>query len=179
MNKCCLIEDNKYYFMPYGGGCEITCHKCGYKLFGRTYNSAQKRWAMEARKMSFSYRARRFFSLFFSVLVLASLACGTQLPSVPSTEVKQPTSEAQPVQVAAIAEPTESPVIYVTTAPLNVRAQANASSQILGTLEAGTIIVIFIPIPEIKGDDCYLGEWYETKWNEVTAYVCSLYVKEQ
>ena len=116
----------------------------------------------------------------FIFLVLASLACGTQLPTAPSTEVKQPSSDVSlPVRVATSAEPTESPVIYVTTAPLNVRSEANADSQILGVLESGQVIVIFIPIPEIKGDDCYMGEWYETKWNEVTAYVCSLYVKEQ
>ena len=112
-------------------------------------------------------------------LTITALACGTQLPTQTSTEVKQPTHEAQPVQVAEMVEPTESPVIYVTTAPLNVRSEANADSTILGTLEAGTVIVIFIPIPEIKGDDCYMGEWYETKWNEVTAYVCSLYIKER
>ena len=167
--------------MPYGGGWEITCNKCGDKLIGRTCNSAKKRWAMKARKISFSYRARRFFSLFFSVLVLASLACGMQtaLPTTPSYIGEQPTSEAQPVKAVASHEPTESPVIYVTTAPLNVRSEANADSTILGTLEAGTIIVIFIPIPEIKGDDCYMGEWYETKWNEVTAYVCSLYIEER
>lgn len=115
----------------------------------------------------------------FACLTIMSLACGTQTPTVPSTEVKQPTSETQPVQIAEIVEPTESPVIYVTTAPLNVRSEANADSTILGTLEAGTIIVIFIPIPEIKGDDCYMGEWYETKWNDVTAYVCSLYIEER
>ncbi|MDI9561177.1 MAG: SH3 domain-containing protein [Pseudomonadota bacterium] len=115
----------------------------------------------------------------FACLTIMAIACGTQLPPVPSTEVKQPTHEAQPVQFAEAVEPTESPVIYVTTAPLNVRAEANADSQILGVLEAGQVIVIFIPIPEIKGDDCYMGEWYETKWDEVTAYVCSLYIEER
>ena len=113
-------------------------------------------------------------------LTIVSLACGMQAsPTDPSYNGENPTSQVLPVKVATSAEPTESPMIYVTTAPLNVRAQANASSQILGTLEAGTVIVIFIPIPEIKGDDCYMGEWYETRWNEVTAYVCSLYIKEQ
>ncbi len=111
-------------------------------------------------------------------LTITAIACGTQVSPLPRTEVKQPTHEAQPVQFAGMVEPTELPVIYVTTAPLNVRAEANADSTIFGTLEAGTIIVIFIPIPEIKGDDCYMGEWYETRWDEVTAYVCSLYVKE-
>ena len=113
-------------------------------------------------------------------LIIAAIACGTQMPTVPSTEVKTPSDDVSlPVKVAEAAEPTESPVIYVTTAPLNVRSEANADSQILGVLEEGTIIVIFIPIPEIKGDDCYLGEWYETKWNDETAYVCSLYIEER
>ena len=113
-------------------------------------------------------------------LVLASIACGTQMPTVPSTEVKTTSSDVSlPVKVAEAVEPTESPVIYITTAPLNVRSEANASSQILGVLEEGAIIVIFIPLPEIKGDDCYMGEWYETKWNDETAYVCSLYIEER
>lgn len=116
----------------------------------------------------------------FACLTIVALACGTQMPTVPSTEVKTLSNDVSlPVKVAEAVEPTESPVIYVTTAPLNVRSEANASSQILGVLEEGQVIVIFIPIPEIKGDDCYLGEWYETKWNDETAYVCSLYVEEQ
>lgn len=115
----------------------------------------------------------------FIFLALSVLACGTQLPTAPSYNGKQPTSQVQPVKVAASHEPTESAPVYVTTAPLNVRSEANADSTILGTLEAGQVIVIFIPIPEIKGDDCYMGEWYETKWDEVTAYVCSLYIEER
>ena len=118
--------------------------------------------------------------LFLACLTIAAIACGTQMPTVLSTEVKKPSDDVSlPVKVAEAVEPTESPVIYITTAPLNVRSEANADSQILGVLEEGTIIVIFIPIPEIKGDDCYLGEWYETKWDDETAYVCSLYIKEQ
>ena len=115
---------------------------------------------------------------FIFCLSILALACGTQLPPAPSTEVKQPSSDVS-LPVAASQEPKESAPVYVTTAPLNVRADANADSQILGVLEAGQVIVIFIPIPEIKGDDCYLGEWYETRWNEVTAYVCSLYIEER
>lgn len=114
----------------------------------------------------------------FIILVIASLACGTQLPTAPSYNGEKPSHDVS-LPVAASHEPTESPVIYITTAPLNVRSEANADSQILGVLDAGTVIVIFIPIPEIKGDDCYMGEWYETRWNEVTAYVCSLYIKEK
>ena len=124
-----------------------------------------------------------FFTTFLGlviVLFVTQCACGTQIPTVPSTEVKTPSSDVSlPVKVAEAVEPTESPVIYITTAPLNVRSEANASSQILGVLEEGTIIVIFLPIPEIKGDDCYLGEWYETKWDDETAYVCSLYIEER
>ena len=116
----------------------------------------------------------------FIFLVLASLACGMQALPTQAVDVVTPSSDVSlPVKVVTSAEPTESAPIYITTAPLNVRSEANADSQILGVLEAGQVIVIFIPIPEIKGDDCYLGEWYETKWNEVTAYVCSLYIEEQ
>ena len=115
----------------------------------------------------------------FIFLVSAMLACFNQI-QIPSQLGLTPSSDVSlPVKAAASAEPTESPVIYVTTAPLNVRSEASASSQILGVPEKGQVIVIFIPIPEIKGDDCYLGEWYETKWNEVTAYVCSLYIEER
>jgi len=118
--------------------------------------------------------------LLLACLTIAAIACGTQIPTVPSTEVKAPSDDVSlPVKVAEAVEPTESPVIYITTAPLNVRSEANASSQILGVLEEGAIIVIFIPLPEIKGDDCYMGEWYETKWNDETAYVCSLYIEER
>jgi len=117
----------------------------------------------------------------FIILLFVQCACGMQAQTLtPAPTVIIESSDIQkPAQV--LAEPIEkaAPVIYVTTAPLNVRAEANADSEILGVLEQGTVIVIFIPIPEIKGDDCYMGEWYETKWNDVTAYVCSLYVEER
>ena len=135
---------------------------------------------MRMKMVSIMERKQMKIKIAFIFLVLASIACGTKMPTILSTEVKTPSNDVSlPVKVAEAVEPTESPVIYVTTAPLNVRSEANADSQILGVLEEGTIIVIFIPIPEIKGDDCYLGEWYETKWNEVTAYVCSLYIEER
>jgi hypothetical protein len=116
----------------------------------------------------------------FIFLALAMLACGMQTQATPTPiAVSTPAhTNTSPVKAAAI-EPTESAPIYVTTAPLNVRSEANASSKILGVLEEGQEIVIFIPIPEIKRDDCYLGEWYETRWGEVTAYVCSLYIEER
>jgi len=117
----------------------------------------------------------------FIILLFVQCACGMQaqtLTSEPTVNTESPDVQI-PAQV--LAEPTEktSPVIYVTTSPLNVRSEANADSEILGVLEQGTVIVIFIPIPEIKGDDCYMGEWYETNWNDVTGYVCSLYVEER
>ena len=112
----------------------------------------------------------------FACLTIMSLACGTQTPTVPSTEVKQPTSETQPVQIAEIVEPTESPVIYVTTAPLNVRSEANADSTILGTLEAGTVVTVFIL--DIRGDDCYTGEWLAID-KPIAGFVCSLYIEEK
>ena len=116
---------------------------------------------------------------FIFCLTIASIACGMQAQS-PSYNGLTPSSDVSlPVNAAEMVEPTDTAPVYVTTAPLNVRSEANASSKILGVLEEGQEIVIFIPIPEIKGDDCYLGEWYETRWDEVTAYVCSLYIEER
>ena len=110
-------------------------------------------------------------------LVLASIACGTQMPTVPSTEVKTPSNDVSlPVKVVEAVEPTESPVIYVTTAPLNVRSEANASSQILGVLEAGTVVTVFIL--DIRGDDCYTGEWLAID-KPIAGFVCSLYIEEK
>ena len=109
----------------------------------------------------------------FIFLVLASIACGTQIPTVPSTEVKQPKSEAQPVSLAAIAELTEAAPVWITTGALNVRVEANADSEILGTLAPYTEIQIFI-IDQL-GDDCYGGEWYAIS-SPIEGYVCSLWV---
>lgn len=109
----------------------------------------------------------------FNFLVLASLACGTQIPTQTSTEVKQLTSEAQPVSLAAIAEPTEAAPTWITTGALNVRSQANADSEILGTLAPFTEIQIFIT--DISGDDCYGGEWYAIS-SPIEGFVCSLWV---
>ncbi len=109
----------------------------------------------------------------FIFLVLASLACGTQMPTQTSTEVKQPTNPAQPVSLAAIAEPTEAAPRWITTGALNVRAEANADSEILGTLAPFTEIQIFIT--DISGDDCYGGEWYAIS-SPIEGFVCSLWV---
>ena len=115
--------------------------------------------------------------LFLACLTIATLACGTQMPTVPSTEVKQPSNDVSlSVKVAEAVEPTESPVIYVTTAPLNVRSEANASSQILGVLEAGTVVTVFIL--DIRGDDCYTGEWLAI-YKPIAGFVCSLYIEER
>jgi hypothetical protein len=67
----------------------------------------------------------------------------------------------------------------MTTGALNVRAEANADSEILGTLAPYTVIQIFV-IDQL-GDDCYLGEWYQIDYRPeggetVKAYVCSLWV---
>ena len=113
----------------------------------------------------------------FLFLVLSVIACGTQTSSLPRTEVKTTSDDVSlPVKVAEAAEPTESPVIYVTTAPLNVRSEANASSQILGVLEAGTVVTVFIL--DIRGDDCYQGEWLAIE-KPIAGYVCSLYIEER
>ncbi len=106
-------------------------------------------------------------------LTIVTLACGTQVLPLPRTEVKQPTSPAQPVSLAAIAEPTESAPIWITTGALNVRAEANADSEILGTLAPFTEIQIFIT--DISGDDCYGGEWYAIS-SPIEGFVCSLWV---
>ena len=110
-------------------------------------------------------------------LALAMLACGIQaIPATPSYIGEQPISPAQPVSLAAIAEPTEAAPVYVTTAPLNVRSEANADSTILGTLEAGTVVTVFIL--DIRGDDCYTGEWLAID-KPIAGYVCSLYIEER
>ena len=109
------------------------------------------------------------------VLLLSVLACGmqAQLPIAAPTDVKQPTSEAQPVLLAEIAEPTEAAPRWITTGALNVRAEANADSTILGTLAPFTEIQIFIT--DISGDDCYMGEWYAIS-SPIEGFVCSLWV---
>lgn len=113
----------------------------------------------------------------FIFFALAMLACGTQLPSAPSTEINQPSSDVSlPVKAAASHEPTVSAPVYVTTAPLNVRSEANADSTILGTLEAGTVVTVFIL--DIRGDDCYTGEWLAID-KPIAGYVCSLYIEER
>ena len=115
--------------------------------------------------------------LFLACLTIAAIACGTQMPTVLSTEVKKPSDDVSlPVKVAEAVEPTESPVIYITTAPLNVRSEANASSQILGVLEAGTVVTVFIL--DIRGDDCYTGEWLAI-YKPIAGFVCSLYIEER
>ena len=108
----------------------------------------------------------------FIFLVLASLACGTQLPTAPSQLGEQPSNVSQPVQVEII-EPTEAAPVYMTTGALNVRAEANADSEILGTLAPLTEIQIYIT--DISGDDCYLGEWYAIT-SPIEGFVCSLWV---
>ena len=112
-------------------------------------------------------------------LTITAIACGMQaaLPTQTSTEVKQPSNDVSfPVQVDPSYEPTESPVIYVTTAPLNVRSEANADSTILGTLDAGTVVTVFIL--DIRGDDCYMGEWLAID-KPIAGFVCSLYIEER
>lgn len=113
----------------------------------------------------------------FIFLVLAMLACGTQMPTQTSAEVK-PTPAALPVSLA-IVEPTDTTPQYMTTGALNVRAEPNADSEILGTLAPLTVIQIYV-IDQL-GDDCYLGEWYQIDYKPeggemVKAYVCSLWV---
>jgi len=106
-------------------------------------------------------------------LVLASLACGTQLPTAPSTGVNiEPTYQQIPVKVV-ISDPTEAAPIYMTAGALNVRSEPNADSEILGTLAPLTVIQIYV-IDQL-GDDCFGGEWYAIS-SPIEGYVCSLWV---
>lgn len=114
------------------------------------------------------------------ILVFTQCACGaavktpSQLGSV-STETPVTT---YPVKVLAI-DPTEAAPTWITTGALNVRSEANADSEILGTLAPFTEIQIFITYE--KTDGCYGGEWYQIFYKPeggetVKAYVCSLWV---
>jgi len=120
-----------------------------------------------------------FGLLALCVLVLASLACGTQIPENPSTGVSTETPvTTYPVKVLA-SDPTDTAPQYMTTGALNVRSEPNADSEILGTLAPFTEIQIFITYE--KTDGCYLGEWYQIFYKPeggeiVKAYVCSLWV---
>ena len=106
-------------------------------------------------------------------LVLSSIACGMQAQT-PSYNGLTPSSDVSlPVKAAAIVEPTESAPVYMTTGALNVRAEPNADSTILGTLAPLTVIQIYV-IDQL-GDDCFGGEWYAIS-SPIEGYVCSLWV---
>jgi len=111
-----------------------------------------------------------------SCLTIVTLACGTQIPTQTSTEVKQPISEVQQVRAAASHEPTESAPIYFTTAPLNVRACASVDCEKLADLPINTQVTVFII--DIKGAGCEGGEWYAIDAPK-SGYVCSLYIEER
>ena len=109
----------------------------------------------------------------FACLTIATLACGATLPREISTPVNTATPYQQiPVKVV-ISDPTEAGPVWITTGALNVRAEANADSTILGTLAPYTEIQIFI-IDQL-GDDCYGGEWYAIS-SPIEGFVCSLWV---
>lgn len=105
-------------------------------------------------------------------LTIVTLACGTQIPTQTSTEVKAAPTDS-PVSYAAIAEPTDAAPVWITTGALNVRAEANADSEILGTLAPYTVVTVFIL--DVTGDDCYGGEWYAIS-SPIEGFVCSLWV---
>ena len=105
-------------------------------------------------------------------MTIMAIACGTQMPTQTSTEIKDAPTDSQ-ISLAAIAEPTEAAPVWITTGALNVRAEANADSEILGTLAPFTEIHIFIT--DISGDDCYGGEWYAIS-SPIEGFVCSLWV---
>ena len=105
-------------------------------------------------------------------LTIVTLACGTQVPTVLSVDVKATPTDS-PISLVAIAEPTDTAPVYMTTGALNVRAEANADSTILGTLAPYTVVTVFIL--DVTGDDCYGGEWYAIS-SPIEGFVCSLWV---
>ena len=110
----------------------------------------------------------------FVCLTIVTLACWAQAqpPSQLGSVNIEPTTYTSPVKVV-ITEPTEAAPVYMTTGALNVRAEANADSEILGTLEPFTEVTVFIL--DVTGDDCYMGEWYAIS-SPIEGYVCSLWV---
>ena len=112
----------------------------------------------------------------FIFLVLASLACDMQLPTQTSTGVNiEPTYQQMSVKVLA-SEPTESAPVYVTTAPLNVRACASVDCEKLADLPINTQVTVFIL--DLQGPGCEGGEWYAIDAPK-SGYVCSLYIEER
>jgi len=110
----------------------------------------------------------------FIILLLVQCACGmqAQIPTAtPTVNMESPDVQI-PVKVE-ISDPTDAAPVWITTGALNVRSEANANSEILGTLAPLTEIQIFIT--DISGDDCYLGEWYAIT-SPIEGYVCSLWV---
>ena len=111
----------------------------------------------------------------FACLTIVTLACGTQMPTQTSTEVKAAHTDS-PVSIAAIAEPTESAPIYFTAAPLNVRACASVDCEKLADLPINAQVTVFIL--DLKGAGCEGGEWYAIDAPK-SGYVCSLYIEER
>ena len=121
--------------------------------------------------------SRQMIAVIFC-LTIASIACGMQAQT-PSYNGLPPSSDVSLPVKAAMVEPTETAPVYMTTGALNVRAEPNADSTILGTLAPFTEIQIFIT--DEPSDGCYLGEWYQIFYKPeggemVKAYVCSLWV---
>ena len=118
--------------------------------------------------------------LLLACLTIAAIACGTQIPTVPSTEVKAPSDDVSlPVKVAEAVEPTESAPTYVTTTSLRVRSCASVNcDEVADPLPTGTQVLVFITDIPGKDGDCYLGEWYAIG-APVKGYVCSLYIEEK
>ena len=118
--------------------------------------------------------------LLLDCLIIMAIACGTQMPTVPSTEVKNPSNDVSlPVKVAEAAEPTESAPSYVTTTSLRVRSCASVNcDEVADPLPTGTQVLVFITDIPGKDGDCYLGEWYAIG-APVEGYVCSLYIEEK
>ena len=118
--------------------------------------------------------------LLFACLTIVTLACGTQMPTVPNTEVKTPLNDVSlPVKVSEAVEPTESAPTYVTTTSLRVRSCASVNcDEVADPLPAETQVLVFVTDIQGKDGDCYLGEWYAIG-APVEGYVCSLYIEER
>jgi len=114
----------------------------------------------------------------FIILLITQCACGMQAQTLtPAPTVNMESSDIQkPAQV--LAEPIEkaAPVIYVTTAPLNVRACASIDCEKLADLPINTQVTVFIL--DLQGPGCEGGEWYAIDAPK-SGYVCSLYVEER
>jgi uncharacterized protein YgiM (DUF1202 family) len=110
------------------------------------------------------------------ILVLASLACGMQ--AVPTVTPVTINTDVPYLHIAeTVPTATNNAPRYYVTAPLNVRAEANADSQKLGHLKVGTEVTVLVT-NLISGGGCKDGGWLAITAPEA-GYICSLYLEER